>query len=851
MALILGNFDRQSLGYEQYKITITKFLLKSGFTGKITFSHVNDIEVPLSSDVQFIIYGGGDIINELYNKKLNSILTNFNGPIIALSVSITDPSVINSNYLKKFSEIILNHTDKMDEISHVVGPSIVSNIPDLSFLLDPQIPTVYPRKTVGIFSVNGYHLEADIKHSLDKLSSEFNVVLFSMNNSRNIHLSDYFSNILIGPFNSYFTNDVYNLMSHTGGLHLAICVNYYAHVFCILQNIPFVSITSDDNVRVLMENMGFTKNVVKYGTDLQKAIDYSLNHYDELKQQIQKVHIDYSRIAEHIKPLQLKQFNPPEDEDLCIKVENHVSPVSDHIPKEHSSKEHSSKEHSSKEHSPKEHSPKGGIISTLKRELSTVELKVNEEVQEVKKEVNEEVQEVKKEFNEEVQEVKKEFNEVTKEVSEEVQEVKENVEHDEHRLKNFFSSLFQKKEKYQGLRFLQPPSTFSGVHRGGWESACKALKALENPKGVLCDLYVDASFHWKSEELVKQGILPYNQLWVGFIHHTNLINYTPYNTHSLFKSPLFLQSLKTCRCLIVLSENLRDFVQKQVTSLGFDHVIVKALKHPTETTSKNFDFREWLHQPTITQVGAFLRDTYAIYALRNTWARKQVLQGSNMESYIHPDKWYFVNTLNCKCKHSNLHEDEDEEDEEDEPQISRVSNGNGADTVMTGFMTLWAHKYGAPTFLKVRAGNRCCEEGDAWPAEYIQKVSAVRGLFLRNYQSVKVIKHLTTDEYDDLLSKTVVFINLLDCSGCNTIVECIQRSTPLMVNKVPAAIEYLGNKYPGFYNDFIHDANPQPESYRISRILDNNKYMIKMDKSQFSLDQFMRNVENLLGKYVD
>jgi hypothetical protein len=95
-----------------------------------------------------------------------------------------------------------------------------------------------------------------------------------------------------------------------------------------------------------------------------------------------------------------------------------------------------------------------------------------------------------------------------------------------------------------------------------------------------------------------------------------------------------------------------------------------------------------------------------------------------------------------------------------------------------------------------------------------------------------------------------VFVNLLDCSGCNTIVECIQRSTPMMVNKMPATVEYLGKNYPGFYDTFVSDVNPKAESYRISRIIDNNKYMVRMDKSPFSLDQFLRNVELALKDYV-
>ena len=60
-------------------------------------------------------------------------------------------------------------------------------------------------------------------------------------------------------------------------------------------------------------------------------------------------------------------------------------------------------------------------------------------------------------------------------------------------------------------------------------------------------------------------------------------------------------------------------------------------------------------------------------------------------------------------------------------------------------------------------------------------------------------KHVSNAEYDDLLSKNVVFIQLYDSSANNTVVECIVRQTPLIINRLPALEEYLGSDYPGFY----------------------------------------------------
>jgi hypothetical protein len=66
--------------------------------------------------------------------------------------------------------------------------------------------------------------------------------------------------------------------------------------------------------------------------------------------------------------------------------------------------------------------------------------------------------------------------------------------------------------------------------------------------------------------------------------------------------------------------------------------------------------------------------------------------------------------------------------------------------------------------------------------------------------SVSYIERLTDDEYDRLLSENLVFLNLFGSSANNTVIECIARETPVVVNKLPALEEYLGHDYPLFYN---------------------------------------------------
>jgi hypothetical protein len=66
-------------------------------------------------------------------------------------------------------------------------------------------------------------------------------------------------------------------------------------------------------------------------------------------------------------------------------------------------------------------------------------------------------------------------------------------------------------------------------------------------------------------------------------------------------------------------------------------------------------------------------------------------------------------------------------------------------------------------------------------------------------QSVNILHRLPNDDYDRLLSESVVFLHFCDCSASNTVVECIARGTPLLVNRLAPVEEYLGGDYPFYY----------------------------------------------------
>ena len=58
---------------------------------------------------------------------------------------------------------------------------------------------------------------------------------------------------------------------------------------------------------------------------------------------------------------------------------------------------------------------------------------------------------------------------------------------------------------------------------------------------------------------------------------------------------------------------------------------------------------------------------------------------------------------------------------------------------------------------------------------------------------------LSSQEYEQKMTSSLVFEYYTQCAGSSVLVECIARQTPLVVNKTPATLAYLGKEYPLFF----------------------------------------------------
>ena len=104
----------------------------------------------------------------------------------------------------------------------------------------------------------------------------------------------------------------------------------------------------------------------------------------------------------------------------------------------------------------------------------------------------------------------------------------------------------------------------------------------------------------------------------------------------------------------------------------------------------------------------------------------------------------------------------------------------------------------------------------------------INQIFKLNSDSVIEIDNLDENEYDEILCNSVVFINLIDSVVNNTVLECIERNTPILINRNSSVEEYIGKDYPLFYEDISEIKSLMTES----KLIEANLHLKKINPSR-------------------
>lgn len=106
-------------------------------------------------------------------------------------------------------------------------------------------------------------------------------------------------------------------------------------------------------------------------------------------------------------------------------------------------------------------------------------------------------------------------------------------------------------------------------------------------------------------------------------------------------------------------------------------------------------------------------------------------------------------------------------------------------------------------------------------------------------RSVEILPRCANDGYDRLLSCNIVFLHLYDTVVNNTVIECIVRNTPVLVNPLPSVVEYLGEDYP-LYFDSLEEAAKKADDFGC--VAEAHEYLKALPKDAYSGKSFLKSI---------
>ncbi len=801
--LILGYYDRGNFGDEAYKVVMTEYLADY----KLTFVCIDDINTINVNNFEGIVVGGGDIINDYFYNKLNPILETYCGFKIALSVGIPFPKLITTKYFEYYNHIFTRNYEDIRQLQRVTSTYKAHFLPDLTFILDQpkRIPSI-SKPTCGIFLVQNLikfpFIMNDLIKFINMISTEYNIIFYLFNTSNNKNENDLEISEIIAEqiqsknkvtidMNTYTPKQ---MLEQIVNLDFAVCVRFHAHIFCMLANVPFISISSTRKTKSLVNYADLQK--YQYNIDLNCYGTPVNSNYDMLKSVYDLAHNDKPLLKCKIEQFVLK----------CKNLLNHQQVKS--IINLYSKKKNVVKHVQSFIHIYNNHDNAARLMSAMT--VGYPDSNYNWGI----------------------------FSKLNEQVSDCIESSVHYLENVADKFTEIISDLEMFRTEIPLWIDVAEFQSYKSPHRGGWYLAIEKLAKRMVSSGILCDMYVDRTFHWCADYLSYMGKIPYTVPWVGFIHHTTDTSFSSHNIDVMLKNPLFIQSLNTCLCLFTLSPSLTKKLRKILFDLKLN-VKVHSFTHPITKPDIYFSMDKFQETcpKRIIQIGSWMRNYFSIYALNVSSFEKTILVGKEMSDLL-IDKNFDIlsmselpnnnqyepcpNTLtliNCPCR----------------PESDNIPR-------LVKNMIEWIKNN--PTVKDVIYVNgklyiKCVMK--YFENKIINKIKIM-------LQSVKVIDTVDNYNYDILLGQSIIFLHLVDSAAVNTVIECIVRNTPMLINKTPGVCDLLGPEYPLYYDELKIITESDFDNILTNRNIKNTyKYLKSLDKTKFAIKYFVNDLSKVIN----
>ena len=105
--------------------------------------------------------------------------------------------------------------------------------------------------------------------------------------------------------------------------------------------------------------------------------------------------------------------------------------------------------------------------------------------------------------------------------------------------------------------------------------------------------------------------------------------------------------------------------------------------------------------------------------------------------------------------------------------------------------------------------------------------------------------YLPNDQYDKIMTESVVFLDLYDAVANNAVVECISRQTPILVNPLDSVVEYLGQDYPFYY----YSLDEAAEKLENDDLIEETSLYLKSRQRLICPDKFVHDLDNVIKAF--
>lgn len=850
--LILGYFNRGNLGDEAY-IPAYKIIFPNN---NLVFVSVEDVE-SVPDDVSVVVVAGGDVINPYFVPKIKKLLKEWGGPCYAFSVGI--PFEADAELVKLFDKIIVRSREDLPLAIRHLGKANVYFLEDVTWVLRSLVPPITFRlpssrhsKSIAIaLAQPAFYKNANEESLVDSFVSfiyelickypSMKINLISFNTHISTAESDHIINTKIYNKLSNYENVAYcnqtalrdpvTMMKFIQKQDMVIGMRLHSILFSMIQNVPFVAVYCTRKVENLVKEFSQTDFAYPLPMDekcqpccmdaqhLLKLVDKRL-HSQSVQYKCDVNKFVLMRDICEKKPLK-RVIRSPLREERETTSENIVDKTRQLI------KQFLDIDDSLLEKWENKHIDTSKLLQVTKKDAIDLSRMICYSV------TNKIGSPYIWGLTDNMQ------NKDTFHLHDSIKWI-----YDDHKRKHFtkieeedyYPSIQTKRSIIIDVTYMEQ-DVYKGLHRSGWSYVIGGLQQLDasvlhrTPR-IKVDTCLERTFLWGLDIAKTQNIVPYTKPWSGFIHHTFEEHYSDYNCKTLLKTKEFIDSLPQCKALFVLSYHLMYQLKDALRECGYPNIAVYALTHPTEFVSDTFTISKFLNNRSkkVIQIGAWLRNPYAIRILqipRDNQLRltKCVLKGKEMSNYFPPSNMYDDIISCCADKERGTCIPQ----YVSVPLMSRcptrcVSSSSSSSSSSTDSSQPEDHKIVIPKFSN----------------KYVQ--SMLEHL-VDLEESVRVLEYIENEDYDDLLSKNIVFLNMIDISASNTVIECIVRNTPLIVNHHPALVEVLGPNYPGFYRNLHEAASFAMDINKLTQI---TEYMCRLDKKKFTLDSFLTEFQSKL-----